>query len=540
MKMDILWRLGLAIAMVTMGWDLCHAQASAPTEPANLAAPELFKQHCATCHGAQRFGGMGPALLPESLERLRKQEALKVITQGRPATQMPAFGSTLNEGQIAQLATWIYTPVSPSPHWRDEDIRASRSVLTPAQPPSSKPLWTADPLNLFVVVEGGDHHVSIVDGDKFEVIHRFASRFALHGGPKFSPDGRYVYFGSRDGWITKYDLYNLCIVSEVRAGINMRNVAVSGDGRWVLAGNYLPGTLVLFDADLNLVRSYPASSLDGQATSRVSAVYDAAPRQSFVIALKDLPELWEISYNPQAEPIHDGYVHDFRMGESIAKPGYLGVRRTPLSQPLDDFFFDPPYRHVIGAGRPAGDDGKAQADAPTAQVINLDARQRVATLPLPGMPHLGSGITFQYQGRAVLATPNLQQGLISVIDMKTWQLIKQIPTPGPGFFMRSHENSKYLWADSMMAPQAKNILTVIDKTTLEPVAQVKAPDGQTLAHIEFTRDGRYALASLWEMNGALIVYDAATLKEVKRLPMSKPVGKYNVFNKITRSEGTSH
>ena len=46
-------------------------------------------------------------------------------------------------------------------------------------------------MNLFVVVEGGDHHVSLVDGDRFEVIHRFASRFALHGGPKFTPDGRY-------------------------------------------------------------------------------------------------------------------------------------------------------------------------------------------------------------------------------------------------------------------------------------------------------------------------------------------------------------
>lgn len=61
-----------------------------------------------------------------------------------------------------------------------------------------------------------------------------------------------------------------------------------------------------------------------------------------------------------------------------------------------------------------------------------------------------------------------------------------------------------------------------------------------LAHIEFTRDGKYALASLWEHDGALIVYDAATLKEVKRIPAKKPVGKYNVYNKITRSEGTSH
>ena len=50
----------------------------------------------------------------------------------------------------------------------------------------------------------------------------------------------------------------------------------------------------------------------------------------------------------------------------------------------------------------------------------------------------------------------------------------------------------------------------------------------------------YALASLWEMDGALIVFDAASLKKVKRIPMKKPSGKYNVYNKITRSEGTSH
>jgi len=45
---------------------------------------------------------------------------------------------------------------------------------------------------------------------------------------------------------------------------------------------------------------------------------------------------------------------------------------------------------------------------------------------------------------------------------------------------------------------------------------------------------------VWENDGAVVVYDAATLKEVKRIPASKPVGKYNVWNKITREAGTSH
>jgi DNA-binding beta-propeller fold protein YncE len=92
----------------------------------------------------------------------------------------------------------------------------------------------------------------------------------------------------------------------------------------------------------------------------------------------------------------------------------------------------------------------------------------------------------------------------------------------------------------MMSKEHKNTLQVIDKQTLEVVAQIKAEPGQTLAHVEFTRDGRYALASLWEMDGALVVIDAQTLQEVKRIPAKKPVGKYNVWNKISRSEGTSH
>jgi mono/diheme cytochrome c family protein/DNA-binding beta-propeller fold protein YncE len=529
-------QLALSAGLLWMGLDLAHAQsAPAPTTTATVDAAALFQQHCASCHGTQRTGGMGPALLPESLERLRRPDALKVIGEGRPATQMPGFAATLSSTEIAALAGWIYQPVVPAPSWSDADIRASRTAPLPEKPLANKPVWQADPMNVFLVVEGGDHHVSVLDGDRFEVIHRFASRYALHGGPKFSPDGRYVFFGSRDGWITKYDLWNLAVVAEVRAGLNMRNVAVSGDGRWVMAANYLPRTVVLFDADLQLVKRYDATTLDGKTASRASAVYDAAPRKSFVVALKDIPEAWEISYDPQAEPIYDGLVHDYRMGEGLPKPGFHGVRRTPLDEPLDDFFFDQSYRHVLGATRPKA----GSSEGASAQVVNLDARRKIADLPIAGMPHLGSGITFAWNGTTVLASPNLKDGAIDVIDMKTWRTVKTIPTPGPGFFMRSHENTRYAWTDSMMSPKAKDTLTLIDKATLEPVASLREP-GRTLAHIEFTKDGRYALASVWEMDGAIIVYDAQTLNEVKRLPMSKPVGKYNVWNKITRSEGTSH
>jgi hypothetical protein len=138
-----------------------------------------------------------------------------------------------------------------------------------------------------------------------------------------------------------------------------------------------------------------------------------------------------------------------------------------------------------------------------------------------------------------MATPNLKAGKVTVIGMDDWKVIRQIETLGPGFFMRSHENTPYAWTDVFFGPD-RDAMHIIDKRTLELVKTIRPEKGMTSAHVEFTRDGRYALVSLWEMNGALVVYDAGTLEEVKRIPMRKPSGKYNVYNKIHRSAGTSH
>lgn len=497
-------------------------------------AVTLYQTHCAVCHGPDRLGLSGPALLPESLVRLRKAEAIKTVTAGRAATQMQGFADKLSKEEIAALVDWIYTPVVPAPSWNEAQIRASRIVHHRTLPDRPADLFNGrDMMNLFVVVEAGDHHLSVLDGDRLEVLARIPTRYALHGGPKFTPEGRYVFLASRDGWISKLDLWNLKIVAEIRAGINTRNVAVSGDGKYVAVANYLPHTLVLLDADLNLLKVIEVKDLAGTESSRVSAVYDAAPRKSFVAALKDVPEVWEISYDPKVEDIPVGAIHDFQFKEGAFLPGFLNPRRTKLSEPLDDFFFTQDYSEVMGASRTAG----------KAQVVNLDARRKIADLELPGMPHLGSGITFDWNGRRVMASPNLQNGLITVIDMQTWNTVKTIPTLGPGFFMRSHEATPYAWTDSMMSKTGKDTFQVIDKRSLEVVAQIKTDPGKTLAHIEFDRYGKYALASLWERKadgGAIIVFDAQTFKEVKRIPMDKPVGKYNLFNKINRSEGTSH
>ena len=492
-----------AIAFL-FSFELALADPGAP-------AQQLYTEHCASCHGTGRLGGTGPALIPETLKRMRGPAVSKVITHGRAATQMPAFSQNLTSDQIAALAEFVKTPLAKVPTWTAADI-AESLTLADDYVPASKPVFKSDPLNLFLVVETGDHHVSILDGETFERLKRFPTPFAVHGGPKFTPDGRYVFIMSRDGWVQKYDIWSLKEVGRVRAGINSRNIAISKDGKWLAVANYLPRTLtILTAADLSVARIFTVEDQAGTA-SRVSAVYQAPTRNSFILALKDVAEIWEIATDPKAEPTE-----------------MFSRRRIKVSDPIDDFFFDPEYRNLIGAER----------NGAKGVVVNLDAGREIAQLPLPGMPHLGSGISWMRDGRRVMATPHLRESKLSVIGVGDWSLLSTIKTEGPGFFLRSHENTPYVWADVFFGPN-KDAMHVIDKKTLEIVKTLRPVPGATVAHVEFDRYGRYALVSVWEQDGAVIVYDAKTLKEVRRLPMRKPSGKYNVWNKITFSEGTSH
>ncbi len=176
---------------------------------ANDTVKENYRKHCSECHGPDRLGAMGPALLPDNLHRLKKKQAIEVIRDGRVATQMPAFKTLFNDEQINGLVDFIYSKPQQTPVWGEENIRSSHTIFIDAKTLPDKPVHHADPMNMFVVVELGDHHATVLDGDSFEPIHRFKTHFALHGGPKYSPDGRFVYFASRDGWISKFDMWSL-------------------------------------------------------------------------------------------------------------------------------------------------------------------------------------------------------------------------------------------------------------------------------------------------------------------------------------------
>ena len=437
------------------------------------------------------------------------------------AVQFPVYAET-------DTAT-LNTDVVEITDWDMQAIRDSHIVNYQLDKLGNTPVHDADPLNLFFVIEKSDHHATILEGSNFKVIHRFKTRPGLHGVPKFSADGRFVYLSSRDGWISKFDLYQLKIVAEIKVGIDTRNLALSNDGRFIIAGNNSPHTLVVLDALYLAPLKMINVRNDQGLSSRVSAVYDGGTRNSFLVALKDIREIWELVYDEKAEPIYNGMVHDYRYSEGVAEQGPFPVRRIRLDDYLEDFFFDNKFQHLIGVAR----------NTKNIQVINLIVGRKIADIELNGLPHPSSAISWDYQGKSVIAIPNMKVAAVDIIDVSTWKLIKKINTGGPGFFLRSHKNSLYSWADVFFGPN-KDLVHIIEKSTLNIVKTIQPSPGNTAAHVEFTRDGGKALLSVWADDGAIIVYDADSLEELKRVKMKRPAGKYNVYNRISRANESRH
>ncbi|MCU0923521.1 MAG: hypothetical protein MUF16_24890 [Burkholderiaceae bacterium] len=181
----------------------------------------------------------------------------------------------------------------------------------------------------------------------------------------------------------------------------------SADGRWRLVAE--ADGLTVFDA-----QGQPVLSL---AAPAVSAVCDAATRRSFVVVFDSLPELWEISYDPDAEPIYQGLVHDYRLREGIAEPGFLNPRRTRLAAPLRDPGFDSSHAFVI-ARAPEQADGQA-----VLFLVQLDVRKTIAVFTQRGDPDTAAVRRVRRDEREILEVPDRRGGPALRIDPRAARLL---------------------------------------------------------------------------------------------------------------------
>lgn len=79
-----------------------------------LAAPEaerqeallhLLRHDCGSCHGMSMKGGLGPALLPQSLKGKPELMLIETILHGRPGTAMPPWNTMLLRDEVIWLVT---------------------------------------------------------------------------------------------------------------------------------------------------------------------------------------------------------------------------------------------------------------------------------------------------------------------------------------------------------------------------------------------------------------------------------------------------
>lgn len=110
-------RMKATVAMVMMIFVLAlsnSSRAGSTTIRTLDDGQSLFKSKCATCHGADGSGNntMGKQLKVRDLRSTEVQKQTDVQLAGiikNGKGKMPAFGKSLNDGQINQLVAFIRT-----------------------------------------------------------------------------------------------------------------------------------------------------------------------------------------------------------------------------------------------------------------------------------------------------------------------------------------------------------------------------------------------------------------------------------------------
>lgn len=470
-------QLSVLLCALTVLWSAAISAAAAHEGDIK----DLYQHHCASCHGVHRYGGYAPPLIPKTLKRRSQADLQKVIHGGLRQTQMPPFGNLLDSEQIASLAAYIITPVEQIT-WTTDDILSSRVTFSKTE---SGPVSTSNREEIVLVVERGTGSIVVLQGDNLRQLDKF-SVGRIHGGPKFNQDHSLVFAATRDGTLVKYDLQRRRLVAKVKVAVNTRNIAISRDGAWVAAANQLPQNLVILDGALRPVRVFPLSG-------KPSAVYRMPQGDDFLLSLRDIPRLIYLDIPS------------------------LAIRHETLPLPFEDFAFVPERNQILASSR-----GGKQI-----LLYDMDRNRIVRQLATSGLPHLFSATFFLRRKKLYAAINHIGIPRLSVIDMGAFQVERQFDLAGAGYFARTHPGSPFLWVDTNT-----DRIQLFDKETLTPVDQELMPEpGKKAMHVAFTADGRRAMVSIWHKQGAVVVYDSASLTEVERLSFNMPVGKYNARNK---------
>jgi hypothetical protein len=316
----------------------------------------------------------------------------------------------------------------------------------------------------------------------------------------FQPPDGLAFVAMRDGRVLKVDLKRAIVIAETRVGTAASAIVASSDGRYLAVAAIGPAALVVLDRDLRRERELPARDLEGRRSSAVTALVDLPGRKSFLAALPGLPEVWEVSYDDAAPPIHPGLVHDFRYGEAIPLPGKLNARRVPLDAPVDDLLPDPHGADVIASAQ-----GAARQ-----QVLNLHVRRRIAEIDTPAAASDGA------RNADGVAVPRGEA--LRFVDPRSWQAVADLPVHGAAVRVRAHADSRQAWAVVRGAPGGGDRLLRVDSQARRVAGEVALPGGTRVVDL-VVADREQVLVLLDGPEPGLVKLDAQALVPLSRIAL---------------------
>lgn len=528
--------ISLAVGMAASGISF-NASAAEPTmSKADYEKAQLhYFQRCAGCHGVLRKGATGKNLEPKNTIKKGQKRLEKIITLGTEGG-MNNFDDIFNKKEIADLATFIQMTPPVPPEMSLTQMRSyTKEYIAPKDYPV-KPMHNLNWKNFFIVIERDAGKVAIIDGDTKKIITHINTGYAVHvikgtehHNVQHTKDlGRFWYTIGRDGKVNKIDLWQTpekMLVAETKMAYDARDIAVSGDGKYVIAGGYWPAHFVIMDAvTLNPLKvvSTRGYNLEGDFVNeaRVAAIYTTPNESTFMVAVKELGQMWQVDYSDLDN---------------------LNITHIDSAKFLHDGFFDPTGRYFQIAANASN------------KIVVIDTKERKleAMIDVDTLPHPGPGANWiDDKCGPVGGTTHLGVGLVSVWGNdpmghpdQAWKKCYEVETDGAGAFIRTHENSKYVWADQLKnpEPEIQQSVQVFDKKTHKIVKTIRVTTepGKAALHMEFNKGGTEVWVSVWNRKdnkhatGEIVVYDAKTLKEITRIKgLRTPTGKFNVFNRV--------
>ena len=351
--------------------------------------------------------------------------------------------------------------------------------------------------DLGLIVERATGSALIVDASKRRTLARVEGLGDLsHATAVFGPSERYAYVFGRDGGLTKIDMLTARIDKRVIQAGNAIGGAISDDGALIVASNYTPGGIKVFDADdLTELASVPAIGANGKPSKTVGLV--DLPGRRFAYALYDANEIW---------------IADFSAGMTPTLTKFTGVGALPYDANVTS-----DARHYL-AGL-FGEDGIAHidlwADEPKVSRVISGYNEGRAKLPIYKMPHLEGWA----QSGSTLVMPAAGQHEVLLLDLDAMKEVGRIAVHSQPVFCVARPDGREVWIN--FAHPDNDTVQVLDVYKRKIVHELKP--GPAVLHLEFTPRGHEVWISVRDAD-RIDIYDVRTRAKKAELPAIKPSG----------------